>query len=434
MSAYVFTKIPPAILTAVNRQWLYPFLKWLDGALGGSAASVWAALTKTAGALANSPVYANGAAGIGATLTSTGNHAIGTVGGVAVTVAGSVILVDQQVDQTQNGLYTVTTVGGSVPYVLTRLSGYDTPATIEQGSLVVVQQGTSAALIYEQTAAITTVGSDDIVFALNSSAVTFTAVAAALAAATGSVAFNAQKLTGVADPVSAQDGATKNYVDGSTVAHAASTTAATAPAFTGSAQQRTGYFAATLPTAETTAVGCTLVTNVNATASTPLTIALQPAVPCKLNLILTDANSSVTGTFTIVGTGPAGETIAGEVVTVTAQGSHTYVSANAYSHITSITPALAGIDAGTDKIAVGQATAVGLPIPSGAASVTVYKEASGATIASTPVDETTGTVDMTARTVIPTTAGNGTKALFFWFNYTMTPAGTVASHTHQQQT
>jgi hypothetical protein len=42
---------------------------------------------------------------------------------------------------------------------------------------------------------------------------TFATVAAALAAASAGVAFNAQKLTGVADPTAAQDVATKAYVD-----------------------------------------------------------------------------------------------------------------------------------------------------------------------------------------------------------------------------
>jgi len=41
----------------------------------------------------------------------------------------------------------------------------------------------------------------------------WTNVAAALAAATGDVAINSQKITGMADPAAAQDGATKAYVD-----------------------------------------------------------------------------------------------------------------------------------------------------------------------------------------------------------------------------
>ena len=45
------------------------------------------------------------------------------------------------------------------------------------------------------------------------SAIGFAAVKTALTAASSSVGFNAQRLTGVADPSSAQDAATKNYVD-----------------------------------------------------------------------------------------------------------------------------------------------------------------------------------------------------------------------------
>ena len=159
-----------------------------DKVIGDTAGlPVFSALVKTAGALANSPVYANGTAGVGATLTSTGNHAIGTVGGVAITVVGTIIQVDNQASTFQNGLYVATTIGGSVPYVLTRLPGFDTADSMIQGSLVSVQQGTYAGLLYTMTAAVTTVGTDAVTFALESSGVTLSAVNTALA--TGQAVF-----------------------------------------------------------------------------------------------------------------------------------------------------------------------------------------------------------------------------------------------------
>ncbi len=148
---------------------------------------VFGALAKTSAVLANSPVYDNGTAGVGATLTSTGNHAVGTVGGISITVVGTVLLVTEQASAFQNGLYVVTTVGGAVPYVLTRLPGFDTAATIKDGTLVAIQQGTSAGLLYEQTATVAVVGTDDVTFALAATGVTLAAVNTALA--TGQAVF-----------------------------------------------------------------------------------------------------------------------------------------------------------------------------------------------------------------------------------------------------
>lgn len=78
----------------------------------------------TAAALPNSPTYDNGTSGVGATLTA-GSNARLLVDGTNATT-GDRILVKNQVDATQNGLYVVTAQGSaSAVYVLTRASDQD---------------------------------------------------------------------------------------------------------------------------------------------------------------------------------------------------------------------------------------------------------------------------------------------------------------------
>jgi len=68
-----------------------------------------------------SSTYANGSAGVGSTLTGSSNGRL-TVDGVAITT-GKDLLVKDQVDGIQNGIYTITNQGSSsVPFVLTRRS------------------------------------------------------------------------------------------------------------------------------------------------------------------------------------------------------------------------------------------------------------------------------------------------------------------------
>ena len=94
--------------------------------------------------------YNNGTAGVGATLTNAGTQAALVIDGVTVSVADRV-LVYQQVNQTQNGIYVVSNVGsGSTNWVLTRSSDADTyvinsAAGLSEGSTVFVQQGTTGA-------------------------------------------------------------------------------------------------------------------------------------------------------------------------------------------------------------------------------------------------------------------------------------------------
>jgi hypothetical protein len=94
--------------------------------------------------------YNNGTAGVGATLTNAGTQAALVIDGVTVNVADRV-LVYEQTNQTQNGVYVVTNVGsGSTNWILTRSSdtntyGLTSPNTLGEGSTFFVQQGTTGA-------------------------------------------------------------------------------------------------------------------------------------------------------------------------------------------------------------------------------------------------------------------------------------------------
>lgn len=113
-------------------------------------------------------VYANGAAGVGATLTdNSGTFAAFTVDGLSPAL-GSRILVKDQTTTFENGIYTLTTNGDtiSVPYVLTRATDYDqAPSEIHPGTLVAVNSGTvNASTSWLETATVATIGTDPILF------------------------------------------------------------------------------------------------------------------------------------------------------------------------------------------------------------------------------------------------------------------------------
>lgn len=94
----------------------------------------------TVAALSNTPTYANGAAGVGATLTA-GSVGILTVDGTA-TVLNDRILVKDQASQFQNGPYFVSTAGtAGVAYVLTRVTDADTAAELPNNLTMLVTAG-----------------------------------------------------------------------------------------------------------------------------------------------------------------------------------------------------------------------------------------------------------------------------------------------------
>jgi hypothetical protein len=115
--------------------------------------------------------YNNGASGVGATLTNAGTQAALVIDGVTLSVSDRV-LIYAQTNQTQNGIYDVTSVGsGSTNWVLTRSSDADTygltsSTTLGEGSTVFVQAGsTGAGQTYTcNTAGVITFGTTNITF------------------------------------------------------------------------------------------------------------------------------------------------------------------------------------------------------------------------------------------------------------------------------
>lgn len=194
--------------------------------------------------------------------------------------------------------------------------------------------------------------------------------------------------------------------------------------FTGTGLVLSGHERITNPAApQTTAGGCTLVTDVGIT-DVVLTLAAQPVVPVKLNVVITDADDSVSaGTLTLVGIGARGQAVTQAIPLKAAAGpnSRTVVTTDAYASITSATiTASAGVAAG-DNVAIGMSAAIGLAVPQVATAIGVFRASVD------DVREAVGTVDATAGTIIPTTAPNGTRDFDFWWNATVTPAGSVGT-------
>lgn len=91
--------------------------------------------------------YNNGSSGVGATITSNVNEAIGNIDGVAVSVGNRILLgsVAGSADL-KVGIYTVTDAGsGSTPWILTRATDFDQAAEVSGGAFTFVEEGTNLA-------------------------------------------------------------------------------------------------------------------------------------------------------------------------------------------------------------------------------------------------------------------------------------------------
>lgn len=107
-----------------------------------------------------SNAYANGTAGVGATLTGLSIGVL-TVDSVALAV-GDRILVNGEATAANNGIYVVTTNSGLVVYVLTRTTDHNTPAEMPAGSTLLVDSGTvNMDSYWAQVASVTAVGNSN---------------------------------------------------------------------------------------------------------------------------------------------------------------------------------------------------------------------------------------------------------------------------------
>jgi hypothetical protein len=200
-------------------------------------------------------VYNNGTAGVGATLTASANGVLVTDGVTANT--GDRVLIKNQTDATQNGIYVTTQAGsGSTPFILTRSTDADDGTKMSAGIIIFIEEGTShaqtgkilatnnpivigtTALTFTQFTGLNLVNAgtglskflntlnvtpgdttiianaDEIHVNPNLTLTTLsTSSTASIGTTSGALNMNSNQINNVTDPVSAQDIATKNYTD-----------------------------------------------------------------------------------------------------------------------------------------------------------------------------------------------------------------------------
>ena len=135
---------------------------YVDAVAGGGFTVIGAV---TATQVTNfSAAYANGAAGVGATLTQTA-PAVVVVDGVTLTL-NQRVLFSGQTSSFQNGVYQISTLGtGAVQAIFTRVTDYDTAAEVLPGTLIPVLSGTVyTGSIWLETQTVATMGTDPILF------------------------------------------------------------------------------------------------------------------------------------------------------------------------------------------------------------------------------------------------------------------------------
>lgn len=110
--------------------------------------------------------YDNGTSGAGATLTNSGTQTALIVDGVTL-ATGNRVLVKDQTDSIQNGIYTVTDIGSATEnWILTRSMDFDSPSQMVRGEVIdVISGAVNAVTAWMLTSIVTNIGTDSIIFA-----------------------------------------------------------------------------------------------------------------------------------------------------------------------------------------------------------------------------------------------------------------------------
>lgn len=111
-------------------------------------------------------VYNNGILGVGATLTASSNAALTAIDTVTLAV-GERVLVKNQADTAQNGIYTLTDAGSvSSVWVMTRATDFDNVESMTMGSSTYISDGDeNLGTTWALNTEVTVVGTSSIVFA-----------------------------------------------------------------------------------------------------------------------------------------------------------------------------------------------------------------------------------------------------------------------------
>ena len=107
--------------------------------------------------------YNNGTSGVGATLTADANGAV-SIDSTSLS-SGDRVLVKNQSDASENGIYSVTTVGDvSNPFVLTRTTDADSSSEVTGGMFTFVEEGSNAdaGFVLSNITGSATIGTDNI--------------------------------------------------------------------------------------------------------------------------------------------------------------------------------------------------------------------------------------------------------------------------------